>query len=213
MSPTGQPTIAIVDYGAGNLHSVAKAARAAGLAAAVTGDPGAVAAAPAIILPGVGAFAQCMAELAARGLIAPLRAHLAAGRPLLGICLGLQVLFEHGEEGDGAVGLGYLPGTVRRLEVPGLKVPHMGWNAVSPLRSSALLDGIPPGAHFYFVHSYQAVAKEPADVLAVTDYGGPVTAAVERGRTFAVQFHPEKSSAAGLRLLRNFAALVGGGAA
>lgn len=213
MSPPLSPQIAIVDYGAGNLHSVAKAAAAAGLPAVVTGDPGVVAAAQAILLPGVGAFAHCMAELAARNLIAPLRAHLNAGRPLLGICLGLQILFERGEEGTGAAGLGHLPGTVRRLVAPGLKVPHMGWNAVQPLRPSPLFDGIPAGAYFYFVHSYQAAAQDPGDVLAVADYGGPVTAAVQRGRVFAVQFHPEKSSAVGLRLLRNFAALAGGGAA
>ncbi len=213
MSSAPSPPIAIVDYGAGNLHSVAKAAAAAGLCAVVTGDPGRVAAAQAIILPGVGAFAQCMAELAARGLTEPLRAHLAAGRPLLGICLGLQVLFERGEEGAGAAGFGHLPGTVCRLSAPGLKVPHMGWNAVRPLRSSPLFDGIPSGAYFYFVHSYQAMAQDRHDVLAVADYGGPVTAAVQRGQVFAVQFHPEKSSVVGLRLLRNFAALAAGGAA
>ncbi len=202
--------IALVDYDAGNLHSVGKAAEAAGMPAVRTADPADIAAADAVILPGVGAFPDCMRRLAERGLAEPLRRHVRAGRPFLGICLGLQMLFEWGEEGEGSPGLGLLPGRVRRLEAQGRKVPHMGWNALEFHRPSPLFEGVPAGEYFYFVHSFHARPARPDDLVATVDYGEPVTAAVGRGAAHAVQFHPEKSSAAGLRVLRNFARLVDG---
>jgi glutamine amidotransferase len=205
--------IAIVDYDAGNLHSVGKAAETVGLRAATTARPEDLEAADAVILPGVGAFGACMARLQERGFVGPLRRYLAEDRPFLGICLGLQLLLEHGEEGDGAPGLGFLPGRVVRLRAPGLKVPQIGWNALRLRRPTPLFAGIPDGTHFYFVHSFHAALADPADLVADVAYGEPVTAAVARGRIHAVQFHPEKSSAAGLRLLANFGALAGGAAA
>lgn len=203
--------IALVDYGAGNLHSVLKAAQATGLDAVRTADRVQVEAADAIILPGVGSFPACMRRLEASGLVAPLRRHIAAGRPFLGICLGLQLLFDWGEEGGGAPGLGILPGRVRQIIAPGHKVPHMGWNALRFVRRTPLFAGIPEGEYFYFVHSFQAIPDDSADLVAQVDHGEVVTAAVARGALWAVQFHPEKSSAAGLRLLANFGALVQGG--
>ena len=202
-----------MDYDAGNLHSVRKAAETVGLRAATTARPEDLEAADAVILPGVGAFASCMARLQERGFVGPLRRYLAADRPFLGICLGLQLLLDHGEEGEGAAGLGFLRGRVVRLRAPGLKVPQMGWNALRLRRPTPLFAGIPDGTHFYFVHSFHAALGDPADLVADVAYGEAVTAAVARGRIHAVQFHPEKSSAAGLRLLANFGALVGGAAA
>jgi glutamine amidotransferase len=204
--------IAIVDYGAGNLHSVQKAAEAVGLRARTTARPADLEAATGVILPGVGAFPACMARLRECGFVEPLRRYLAADRPFLGICLGLQLLLEWGEEGEGAAGLGFLPGRVVRLRAPGLKVPHIGWNALRLRRPSPLLRGIAAGTHFYFVHSYHAVLSRPADLAADVAYGEDVTAVAGRGNVHAVQFHPEKSSRAGLRVLQNFGALVEGGA-
>jgi glutamine amidotransferase len=200
--------IAIVDYDAGNLHSVAKGAEAVGLRARATSLPGDLEAADGVILPGVGSFPDCMTRLASRGLIPPLERYLAADRPFLGICLGLQLLFEWGEEGAGAAGLGFLPGPVLRIQAPGRKIPQMGWNALRFRRRTPLFDGIPEGEYFYFVHSFHARPARAEDLVADVDYGEPVTAAVARGRVHAVQFHPEKSSAAGLRLLANFGRLV-----
>jgi glutamine amidotransferase len=204
--------IAVVDYEAGNLHSVSKALAQAGLEAVVTADAAVVEAADGVVLPGVGAFPDCMARLRQRGLVEPLKRFLASGRPFLGICLGLQVLFDCGEEGDGCAGLGVLPGRVVRLRAPGLKVPQMGWNALRLRRPSPLFEGVPEGSYVYFVHSYHAVPADPADLLATVDYREEVTAAVQRGSVFAVQFHPEKSSAVGLRVLANFGGLVEGAA-
>ncbi len=200
--------IAIVDYDAGNLHSVAKAAERAGLPAVVTDRPGDIDAAEGVILPGVGAFADCMDRLRRRALVEPLQAYLAADRPFLGICLGLQVLFEWGEEGPGAAGLGFFPGRVRRIRAPGRKIPHMGWNSLRLRRSDPLFAGIPEGDYFYFVHSFHVIPSLTDDLVADVEYGETVTAAVGRGRVHAVQFHPEKSSASGLRLLGNFGRLV-----
>lgn len=203
--------IALVDYDAGNLHSVLKAAQATGLDAVRTSAPQDIAEADAVILPGVGNFPACMRRLDAQGLAEPLRRHLASGRPFLGICLGLQLLFEWGDEGGGAPGLGVLPGRVREIAAPpDLKVPHMGWNALRFQRRSPLFAGIAPGEYFYFVHSFHAVPDQAADLVATVEYGETVTAAVSRGAVHAVQFHPEKSSQAGLRLLTNFGRIVTG---
>lgn len=201
--------VVILDYDAGNLHSVRKAAEVAGLSPVVSTHPEAMEDAAGVILPGVGAFHDCMARLRDRGLDRAIVDWIHSERPLLGICLGLQVLFEWGEEGDGAPGLGILPGRVRRITVPGEKVPHMGWNSLRLLRPSPLFAGIAEGSYVYFVHSFQAEVADDADLVAVTDYGGPITAAVERGSLFAVQFHPEKSSKVGLRLLHNFGRICG----
>lgn len=213
-------SVVIVDYGSGNLHSAAKAferaAREAGLSAPirVSDDPAALRAAARIVLPGVGAFADCMAQLAARpGVVEALEdAVIARGRPFLGICVGLQLLATRGFEHGSHRGLGWIEGDVVALAPadPALKVPHMGWNEIAPVAPDpaspghALLEGIDGGTHFYFVHSYHLRCARAGDVLAWVDYGGPVTAAVARDNIAGVQFHPEKSQAAGLRLIANF---------
>lgn len=200
--------IAIIDYQMGNLRSVQKGFEKVGHVATITSDPAELARAEKIVLPGVGAFGDAMAELQRRELVEPIRAAVAAGKPFLGICLGLQLLFDVGYEGGEFAGLGILPGKVVRFDLPpGLKVPHMGWNRGQQRQASPLLAGIEDGAYFYFVHSYYAVPTEKEVVLLEADYGGPFCAAVERGNLFATQFHPEKSQAAGLRLLKNFAEL------
>ncbi len=194
--------VIIVDYGMGNLHSVRKAVAAAGGAPVVTGDAALVAAADKVILPGVGAFGDCMRNLEQSGLIPVLRDHIRQDKPFLGICLGMQVLFEESEESPGVPGLGILPGKVIRIPTR-LKIPHMGWNSLQLKAPCPLLDGA-GGRYVYFVHSY---CCEPADkglVTAVTGYGYPVVAAVQKGRVTGFQFHPEKSSAAGLEMLRKF---------
>ena len=216
--------IIIVDYGMGNLRSVSKAVEALGAEARVTSDPGEVAKAPQLILPGVGAFGAAMRELTARGLIEPIKAAIASGTPYLGLCLGLQLLFDSSEESPDVAGLGVLPGAVKRFphSATGFKVPHMGWNQVmspQPTAHSAqptaeptprrcpLLNGIPEGSFFYFVHSYYAEPSEPSVVAGETEHGLRFAAMVWRERLFATQFHPEKSQAAGLRLLQNFISL------
>ena len=194
--------VTIVDYGSGNLRSVQKAFEHLGAAATITDDPAVVADAERLVLPGVGAFGDAMRELRRRDLVAPILAHVRADRPFFGICMGLQLLFETGWEGGRHEGLGLLAGDVTRFELPaGFKVPHMGWNTVA-WRSGDR----PGGEHFYFVHSYHARPADETVVAAVADYGGPFCAAVARGRLFATQFHPEKSQAAGLRLLQAFLA-------
>ena len=204
-------TIAVIDYGMGNLRSAAKAVEhvAAGVSVVVTADPAVVAAAERVVFPGQGAMPDCMRELDARGLReAVLQA--AREKPFLGICVGEQMLFERSEEGDVA-GLGVFPGVVRRfpearmVDAQGqrLKVPHMGWNEVRQ-RSHALWAGIADGARFYFVHSYCVQDIDPALTVGTTDYGLPFTCAVARDNIFAVQFHPEKSARDGLQLLKNF---------
>ena len=197
--------IAILDYGMGNLRSVEKAVEHVGASATVTADPGAVRDADGLILPGVGAFPRAMERIRERGLDALASERLDAGVPVLGICLGLQLLFETSSELGGATGLGLLPGPVDRLHAPGLKVPHIGWAAVRWERQSRLIEGIESGTPFYLVHSFIVRPTDPADVLGVADYGESFACAAERDNVFAVQFHPEKSSAAGLRLLANFA--------
>jgi glutamine amidotransferase len=203
-------TIVIVDYGMGNLRSVSKALETLGASVRISTDPKDVAGAAKLILPGVGAFPAAMAELSARGLVAPIKAAITSGTPYLGICLGLQLLFDTSDEGGGAAGFGLLRGRVRRFPVNGaasLKIPHMGWNQVQRHGDCRLLAGIPEGSYFYFVHSYYA---EPADrriVALDTDYGGRFTSMVQQRNVYATQFHPEKSQAVGLQLLKNFIAL------
>jgi glutamine amidotransferase len=157
-----------------------------------------------LVLPGVGAFGPAMAEIEARGLTEPIRERVAAGVPFLGVCLGLQLLFERSEENPGVPGLGILKGEVRLLP-PGMKVPHIGWNQVDLVEDCDLFDGIPDGTAFYFVHSYVVVPARPADVLTTTDYGVTFTSGVALDNLAAFQFHPEKSSTLGLRLYENFA--------
>ena len=200
--------IAVVDYGRGNLGSVEGAFRRLGLAAVVTQDPRVVADAEAVVLPGDGAFHDAMGTLQALGLLEPIRDALAEERPFLGICLGYQLLFTESEEFGHGKGLDVVRGAVRRFP-PGLKVPHMGWNEVEHRGDWALFDGIPSGAHFYFVHSYYPQTDETALHVATCTYGVTFPAAVgRRGTLFATQFHPEKSQRWGQRLLENFAAVV-----
>ncbi len=215
--------IVIVDYGMGNLRSVQKALERIGHPAEVSSRPEDVARADRLVVPGVGAFGDAMQAIRDRGLVAPIREFAAAGRPFLGICLGLQVLFEESEEvaeapveveatrgGPLPQGLGLMAGRVvrfaRRVVEQGLKVPHMGWNAVEAVGDSPLLAGMPSGGlYFYFAHSYHADPADGEVVAARTDYGGYFASAVASGNLMATQFHPEKSQAAGLRLLENFA--------
>ncbi|MCC6711833.1 MAG: imidazole glycerol phosphate synthase subunit HisH [Candidatus Dadabacteria bacterium] len=204
--------IVIVDYGMGNLRSVGKAFLGQGIDASVTRDPGEISRADGLVLPGVGAFGDCMKNLAGYGLADPIKEHIDSGKPFLGICLGLQVLFEGSDESPDVPGLGILEGRVVRFspsEEERLKVPHMGWNRVFIRKESPVLAGIPDGNWFYFVHSYYPVPKDAGVVAVTSNYGAEFTAAVARDNLFACQFHPEKSSADGLRILRNFAALTG----
>ncbi len=201
--------VVIVDYGMANLRSVQKAFERVGFAAEITSDPARVATAPKLVLPGVGAFADAIAKLRETGLADAIAGHVESGRPFLGICLGLQLLFTRGHEDGTHAGLGLIAGDVVRFpHVPGLKVPHMGWNALNFTRPDCpLFAGLEPGAAVYFVHSYHA---EPADrswVAAEADYPTPFTAVVWKGNAFATQFHPEKSQAVGLTMLRNFGGL------
>jgi glutamine amidotransferase len=198
--------IAIVDYGMGNLRSVEKALEHVGAAALISRDPEQIAAADGVILPGVGAFPRAMEMIRERGQEQALVERSRAGTPILGICLGLQLLFESSSELGGAEGLALLPGPVEELEAPGLKVPHIGWSPVRWSRDSRLTDGIADETAFYFVHSFTP-HPEAGDVLGMAEHGTRFACAVERGNVFGVQFHPEKSSAAGLRLLANFAGI------
>ena len=199
--------VGVCDYGVGNLRSVERALRAAGAESVISGDPSQIAACDGVILPGVGAFSMAARTLRDTGLAEAVREVARNERPVLGICLGHQLLFESSDEGRGGEGLALLRGRVVKLApAPELKVPHMGWNTITTLRASALLEGIASGSYMYFVHSYAAV-PEPADTVAVTDYGGDLAAAVERGMVMGTQFHPEKSGAAGLRVYANFVAL------
>jgi imidazole glycerol-phosphate synthase subunit HisH len=197
--------IAILDYGMGNLRSVEKALEHVGARSVRTADHDVVRRADAVVLPGVGAFRRAMEAVHERGLDDLVRERAAAGVPLIGLCLGMQLLFEESTELGGSAGIGLLPGSVRALETGGLKVPQIGWNPVTWTRESPLTDGLPQPAPMYHVHSFAARPDDPADVLGTADYGGEFVSAVERGNVFGVQFHPEKSGAAGLRLLRNFA--------
>jgi imidazole glycerol-phosphate synthase subunit HisH len=197
--------VGVCDYGVGNLRSVQRALSAGGSEPVVSADPGLLAECDGLVLPGVGAFAVAAAALRERGLDAMVGDMVRRGRPVLGVCLGFQLLFDESDEGDGGAGLGLLPGRVRRIDSHRGKVPQIGWNRLTITRSSALLEGVPDGEHMYFVHSYTVSADHAADVAATTDYGGELVAAVEHGSICGTQFHPEKSGAAGLRVYANFA--------
>jgi imidazole glycerol-phosphate synthase subunit HisH len=199
--------IAIVDYGIGNLGSVTKGFRHVGAQTVLTGDPDVLRSARALVLPGDGAFAAAMDELRQRNLISLLKECIASGKPLLGICIGMQLLFEESEEHGQHQGLGLLPGRVRRFQEP-LVVPHMGWNALNKRRAHPLFEGIAEGDYVYFVHSYFCDAADDV-LLATADYGQAFAAVVGQGNVLGVQFHPEKSQGVGLRMVANFARLVG----
>jgi glutamine amidotransferase len=211
-----KPRIAVIDYGMGNLRSVARAVATTGAEVRIVTTPAELAWADGLVFPGQGAIVDTMAFLRGSGFDGALRDWLVADKPYLGICLGLQALFEVSEEGGGTPCLNVFPGRIVRFRVPpGLKVPHMGWNNVRCRQpGSPLWTGLrPDGEAFYFVHSYHVVPAEPELVLAECDYGRPFVCAIARGNCFATQFHPEKSQAQGLRVYRNFAALVAARAA
>ena len=200
--------IAIIDYQMGNLRSVQKGFEKVGHAAVITSDPRELEKASKIVLPGVGAFGDAIHELQRRDLVQPIKAAIASGKPFLGICLGLQLLFDVGYEGGEFQGLGVLPGKCIRFELPTeFKVPHMGWNQCRILRRAPLLKDTRENTHFYFVHSYHVVPEDKSVIAIEADYGGPFCAAVWKGNLFATEFHPEKSQADGLQLLKNFAEL------
>ena len=197
--------IAIIDYGMGNLRSVQKGFEKVGHAAVVTSSPSEILAADRLVLPGVGAFEDAMHELRVRGLVDPVRQSVAAGKPFLGICLGMQLLFETGHENGRHEGLGILAGDVVRFDVPaGYKVPHMGWNQLEIVKPAPLLAGLSASPYMYFVHSYYVVPKDRSIVAAESSYPDPFTAMIWRDNLFATQFHPEKSQESGLRIIQNF---------
>ena len=204
--------VVIIDYGMGNLRSVSKALELVGAKVTVTPDPSALDNATHVVLPGVGAFQDAMDGLRKQGLIDPIREAIASGRPFLGICLGLQLLFEHSSEDGSHEGLGILPGDVVRFpsEVNGesLIIPHMGWNQIHIRNANPLLRDISSGSYVYFVHSYYVRPANADDAATVTDYGLDFCSMAHRGNIFATQFHPEKSQAIGLCILRNFVALT-----
>jgi len=207
--------IAVVDYGMGNLDSVRGAFEVAGARVVVTGDPADLAGADRIVLPGVGAFGDAAANLRAAGFEAPLLDAIAAGTPLLGICVGMQLLLDESEEMGRHRGLGVIPGRVVRFaaDLPGdngrpLKVPQIGWNQLHHRGDDPLLAGLPDGAYAYFVHSYYCAPAAPEHIIATTDFGVAYASVVRRGAVWGIQCHPEKSQAVGLRILRNFAGVV-----
>jgi len=199
--------IVIVDYGSGNLRSVQKGFERAGYAAVVTSDPKGVSDASHLVVPGVGAFPECMKNLDALGLLKPITESIQAGKPYLGICLGLQILFTEGMEFGPHPGLNLIPGPVVRFPENELKVPHMGWNQIRIEKKHPVLEGIPDGAYFYFVHSYYGAPKKSEWVATITDYGVRFPSSIAHDNIFACQFHPEKSQKMGLQILANFAKL------
>lgn len=202
--------IAVIDYGAGNLQSVVKAFKFIGCETVVTADADELRTASAAILPGVGAFGDAMGCLRNSGMVQPALDFIASGKPFLGICLGLQLLFEGSDESPEVPGLGVLKGRICRIpEGPGLKIPHIGWNSLDLLQKDGLFAGLEANPYAYFVHSYYLKAADRGVVSATTQYGVTIDAAVRRGNLFATQFHPEKSGKAGLAMLRNFAAMIG----
>ncbi|NJC87248.1 MAG: imidazole glycerol phosphate synthase subunit HisH [Desulfuromonas sp.] len=202
--------VVIIDYGMGNLRSVQKAFEQVGCTAVVTADPAVAARAGKLVLPGVGAFRDCMRNLTEGGFVAPIKEHVAAGKPFLGICLGLQLLFTESEEFGRHQGLGIIPGKVVRFpegsreEGEPLKVPHMGWNRIGIHRPAPLYEGVPDGSFVYFVHSYFVVPDDPAVIATETGYGQTFCSSIWRDNVMATQFHPEKSQAVGLKMLKNF---------
>ena len=200
--------IAIIDYGVGNLFSLKSSLKQLGLEAVVTADADTIRKADRLILPGVGAFGDAMERLHQYGLVDVIREAVKNGTPLLGICLGLQLLFEHSDESNGVKGLGILKGQILKIpDSPCLKIPHMGWNSLEIKPDTRLFAGISNGAYVYFVHSYYLKAEDPKIVAATTEYSTHIHAAVEQGNVFACQFHPEKSSEVGLQILKNFISL------
>jgi imidazole glycerol-phosphate synthase subunit HisH len=195
--------VAVVDYDAGNTLSVTRALEKVGARVDLTRDPERVLAADAVVLPGVGAFGDCMRKLRERGMDEACRESFVVGKPLLGVCVALQVVFEGSEESPGVEGLGLMPGRVVRFGDDGLKVPHIGWNELSLVRGHSVLDGL-DGEAFYFVHSYYPEPEEVEDLIGETEYGGRFCSVAGRENLVAVQFHPEKSSGAGLRMYENF---------
>ena len=204
----GTPNVAVIDYDAGNTLSVTRALEKVGAGVDLTPDPERVAAADAVVLPGVGAFGDCVAKLRDRGMDGACIEAFRSGKPFLGVCVALQVIFESSEESPGARGLGLLPGSVVRFEGEGLRVPHIGWNELSLSRSHPVLEGL-DGEAFYFVHSYYPEPADAGDLVGVTEYGSRFCSAAGRENLVAVQFHPEKSSRAGLRLYENFLSWAG----
>ena len=203
--------IAVIDYGMGNLRSVEKGLARTGASTTVTSDPAVILGARGVVLPGVGAFGACMENHRSRGLVEVVRRVIDSGKPFLGICLGLQLLFEESEEFGPVAGLGVYPGRVRRFSGPafaGLKIPQMGWNRLHIRRPVPELEGIDEGSYVYFVHSFYVDPADPGLAVAATDYGIEFTAAIGSDNVFACQFHPEKSQAIGLRILENFARRV-----
>lgn len=199
--------IAVIDYGVGNLFSVEKALAAVGADVAVTSDEERLRDAEKIVLPGVGAFGDCMRNLEATGLVPVLKEEIGKGKPLLGICVGLQILFDGSEESPGIRGLGILPGMVRKIQAPGRKIPHMGWNSLAilePRRKVDLFAGLEETSYVYFVHSYHAVPEDASLITATSCYGSELTASIGKDNVQATQFHPEKSGDVGLRILKNF---------
>ena len=201
--------LTIVDYGAGNLQSVEKAFQYIGAPVRLASSGTEIASAEALVLPGVGAFRDAMHSLEAGGMAQPIRDYIASGRPFLGICLGLQLLFEESEEFGHVKGLGAFKGRICRIPAEnGLKVPHMGWNSLELKRTDGIFKGLQENPYVYFVHSYYLKAEERQLVSAQTEYGVKIDAAIQRGNAFATQFHPEKSGRVGLQMLRNFMAVV-----
>ena len=210
--------IVVIDYGMGNLHSVFKALEVSGARAVVSSKAADIKKAKGIVFPGVGSFGEAMKELKRRKLVDPIKDAIAAGKPFLGLCLGLQLLFEKSEEAPGVRGLGILRGEVKRFRSSSivhrssLKVPHMGWNTIkrktiNEKRETRILKGVPDGSYMYFVHSYYAAPKDKKDILTTTEYGINFASGVKRDNVYALQFHPEKSQDLGLRILKNFVKL------
>jgi glutamine amidotransferase len=200
----GDAFVGVVDYGMGNRRSVEKALEHVGARVAVSGDTAVLGACSGLVLPGVGAFPRAMENLQALGLDSFLADRVSSGVPVLGICLGMQIAFDRSSERGGAKGLGIVPGEVRELEAQNLKLPHIGWSEVHWKRDSPILAGVTQDVAYYHVHSYTCEPTQPDDVLGVAEYGGPFVTAVSHGSFTGVQFHPEKSSLDGLRLLANF---------